>query len=208
MLNTKKVFIIVLVIALTFTTITAFAQSAKEAIMALKKLQARIQSGISYRDYSSALGEAKFPVNLFQESKEAPRNIKLTESIARTMKHYEQAGAYWNYKFSIWEYGIGKDDEQEIIAIYPDADKDSMNEGARISGCVYIERLLPVVWRAASKELAIASNLYSQTETENESSKPEVFSIEIENLKRENEKLKAENANLKRILGMIKSQRK
>ena len=202
MANMKKIFIAVMVIGLTFTAITAYAQSAKEAIMGLKKLEARCQSGISYRDYSSALGEAKFPVNLYKESKEASKNIKLTESILRAMGHYERAGSYWSYKFSIWELGVNKDSEKGIIEIYPDADKDAYHDGARttsqtISGNrMLVDFLLRVVWREAGKELANASNLYSQAETE--------LSNETENLRKENEKLKAENSNLKKQLELMK----
>jgi hypothetical protein len=45
-----------------------YAQSAKEAVRALPKLQARVEAGISYRDYSPALGDALFEVKLFLQS--------------------------------------------------------------------------------------------------------------------------------------------
>lgn len=68
----KKHFIFVIVVSLfTFFSATAFAESTKEAIRALKKLEAKIEVGISYNDYSSALGGANFEVRMFLESPEA-----------------------------------------------------------------------------------------------------------------------------------------
>jgi hypothetical protein len=37
----------------------AFGRSVKDALMALKKVEARCQTGIAYRDYASTPGEAK-----------------------------------------------------------------------------------------------------------------------------------------------------
>ena len=54
--------------------IFAYADNTKDAVMALKKMEARVQSGISYRDYGNALADAKFPVNLFMESIEVKKN--------------------------------------------------------------------------------------------------------------------------------------
>jgi len=73
MANIKKLFIAAMVICLTFTTITAFAQTAKEAVFGLKKLQARCEAGINYNDYSNAIADAKFPVTLYMESADAKK---------------------------------------------------------------------------------------------------------------------------------------
>ncbi len=166
----------------------AHAQSAKEAIMGLKKLEARCQSGISYRDYSNAVADAKFPVNLFLESSTSKNNKELSTSISKAMLHYEMAGAFWNNKFSIWEYSVSKDSEEEIIKIYPEADKDAQNNGARMNynghNHMVVDFLLPVVWREASKELDNATKLYAKIEGHSSGDK--------DKLKKENEELKAE----------------
>lgn len=165
MTTMRKILFTVMIIGLTASA--TYAQSAKEAIMALKKMEARTQSGISYRDYSSALGEAKFAVNMFQESKDASKDIELKESILRVMGHYEMAGTFWGYKFSIWEHGISGKGKKIVIAIYPDASKDADSGGAVIdigggSKIMIVERLLPIIWSEASNELTIATKLYSK----------------------------------------------
>ena len=89
----KKYLIICFIFCmLTMPSLPVYAQSAKEAIMALKKMEARVQSGISYRDYSPALGETKFSVNVYLEDPEANKNPEITSLIKRVMVHYEQAG--------------------------------------------------------------------------------------------------------------------
>ena len=128
MAKMKKLFIATIMIGLTFTAITAFAQSAKEAVFGLKKLQARCQSGISYNDYSNALADAKFPVNLFMESKEAKKNPELTDSINRVMKHYEYAGGLWNIKISDRFAALIRCDSGlavEIKKLYTQAERES-----------------------------------------------------------------------------------
>ena len=77
---------------LAIPSLPVYAQSAKEAVMALKKMEARVQSGIAYRDYSPALGETKFSVNVYLEDPEAKKDPELTSLIKRVMVHYEQAG--------------------------------------------------------------------------------------------------------------------
>lgn len=202
MANIKKIFIALTVIGLTFTAITAFAQTAKEAIFGLKKLQARCQSGISYRDYGNAVGDAKFPVNLFAESAEAKTNPQLLESINKVMKHYEFAGILWNDKIS--NTGLIYADSylgKEIAQLYPQARLATNNS-------YWVDSLLPIIWAEASKELENATKLYAKTEGDT--------SNDIDKLKKENEqlkanaeieKLKAENANLKKQLEVLKSKR-
>ncbi|MEW6614856.1 MAG: hypothetical protein AB1401_05265 [Thermodesulfobacteriota bacterium] len=86
----RKLFIIaVLMFIIVFSSIQVFAESAKEAVRALKKLEAHIETGISLRDYSLALGDVKFEVNLFLESKDASNNLQLTELIKKIMSEYE-----------------------------------------------------------------------------------------------------------------------
>ena len=128
----KKLPIIVLVIIL-FPTI-AIADSAKEAVRALKKLEARCQTGISYKDYAPALGDAKFEVNLFIEGREATKKPELTRMISQTMKDYEMAQTVWAKKFSDQQLTVSSYIFREdplynlLLQEYPDANK-SIKEG-------------------------------------------------------------------------------
>jgi len=191
MANVKKLFIAAMVIGLIFTAITAFAQSAKEAIYALKKLEARVQSGISYRDYSSALGEAKFPVNMFIESADAKKAPELTASINKAMAHYEFVGAIWNAKFSsdnpYLKGGFIEEGSSlglRIHELYPQAESEK--------NYYFADELFRIIWAEASKELKNTTNLSTITKG---------------NKSNDCDKLKEENAKLKKQLELMKSKR-
>jgi hypothetical protein len=76
-----------------------FGQSAKEAIRALKKVEAGVQVGITYQDYLAALRNAQFEVNLFLESPEAISKPELAKSIKEVMDLYLAASSIWKMDF-------------------------------------------------------------------------------------------------------------
>jgi hypothetical protein len=162
-------------------TASILGESAREALRALKKLEARCQAGISYQDYGPALGEAKFEVNLFLESSEAKKRVKLAESIDKVMGHYDTAGTVWKRKFSessdssrglggiiLLKYDFG----QSLLKLYPNANKDYKEGGALLTvqiskrsptiTHISIDSLLPIIWREASNELTRAMSLLSE----------------------------------------------
>lgn len=179
----KRLLPLSFVLALTVVTVPAFAQSAKEAILALKKIESRCQSGISYADYDPAVGDAKVPVSLFLESEEAKRSPELTDSMNKVISHYEYAGKIWQLRFSPFfqGYGIITADSslgEEINALYPKA--RAKNEK------YFVEEILPVVWEAAAVELERATTLYTNSGGD--------ISDEIKELNKVNEKPTGENA--------------
>lgn len=179
MAKMKKLFIAAMVIGLTFMAVTAFAQPAKEALLGLKKLEARCQIGISYHDYSSAVADAKFPVNVFMESAEAEKFPDLKAAINKAMGHYETANIFWNRRMNprqgeielqsglIWTKSpMG----QYISNAYPQAVAIAPTTGINwlLGNPKYypLDSVLPIIWGEASKELANATALYSTIEEE------------------------------------------
>ena len=193
----KKYFFISLVFVVAITiSIPVYAQSAKDALMGLKKLQTRCEAGISYRDYSNAVADAKFPVKLFLESSDANKSPELIESIIKVMKHYEFAGMVWQNAFSnsALRGSLTKPMENVIIKQYPRADKDIKEGGAHSKdyGLDFLlkEAVFAIIWDEASKELDNSTKLFAKTE--------ETTSSELANFKHEIEDLKAQIANLKK----------
>ncbi len=76
----------------------AHSQSANEAIEALKKLESRVQVGISYKDYGPALGETHYKVKLFLESPNSNSNPMLAKSVKKALDHFIYAKDIWGYK--------------------------------------------------------------------------------------------------------------
>jgi len=190
--------IFIFVISIVFSA-PVYAQPTKDAVMGLKKLQARCQSGISYRDYSNAVADAKFPVNVFIESADAKKSPELTESINKAMGHYEYASKLWNLKMSGYDidmkYGFFKVDSdvgREISKLYAQA-----AQALTIKyDSYFIGDLLPMIWDSASQELGNTTKLLAKME---ETSASELANLKKENngLKTEIEKLKQENASLR-----------
>jgi hypothetical protein len=163
------------------------AQSAKEAVRALQKLQARIEIGISYRDYSPALGDAKFEVNLYMQGREAKTKLELATSLSKVIDLYQAA-------LDVWKYGVANDGPiaainlpvPEVNGEYPKSDwygneyavaiSKAMfkvcprlkNEVTPCPGCKNGQSVLNVLtaihilWDEAAKELEKAMKLLSQ----------------------------------------------
>lgn len=97
----KRILVVIMaIVAMGLMVGVAFGQSSKDTYKALKKLQARTETGISFKDYGPALGDAKVEVNMFLESAEAKQKPRLKEIFTKTMKHYEEAGNVWRYQFA------------------------------------------------------------------------------------------------------------
>jgi len=69
---------------------------AQDALMALKKLDAKTESGLDRRDYSAALGDANFAVKLFVESDKAKLAPEFSNALRETMKWYTAASELWD----------------------------------------------------------------------------------------------------------------
>lgn len=178
---------------------TAFAQTANGAVMGLKKLEAKCQIGISYRDYSSALADAKFPVNIYTENSEAMSHPALTKSINSAIHHYEFANSLWNAKFSA--------DRRDLYlssgfisaeSHWGTLIKEQYPQISLVKNYYGLDMVLPIIWSEASKEIDFATKLYSagtsdksndieRLNKENEQMRSE---LELEKLKKENEELK------------------
>jgi hypothetical protein len=167
----KKCLIISFVFIVSFISlISAHAQSAKNAIRVLEKLETRCYSGVSYQDYSIALVNTKLPVNFYLESSESSDNPALAASIKKVMAHYEFVGMAWRDANSNGESPspFSKGMESEIIGRYPITDKSISEGGARQDNRTLMkETAFVIIWGAASGELKKATLLLDK-----ESSRP------------------------------------
>lgn len=130
----------------------ASAVKATSALQAIKKLQVRVEAGVSYRDYPAVLADAKYAFGEFAES-EAARTLNEAEQLMRvSISHYERAAEVWRTKFS----GRGGVSEifsrfentrlyDEILSIYG----SRMRTEAQVSDGLLYAGALPVIWSAA-----------------------------------------------------------
>lgn len=141
-------------------TLNAHGQSAKDAVKAFSKLDARIETGVSYRDYVAELGDVNFELKSFADTPEAKKRPEILALLMRAMALHVEAKELWAITFgrhgiktlTTVPGGLGS----SLLSEYPDAAKDAGNGGAMISGQIYVEFLLPFIWRDASGNVARA----------------------------------------------------
>lgn len=205
----------------TLLPLEANAQSAKEAVLALKKLQTRIQAGVTYRDYSNFVADAVFPVKLFIESQDSKEYVELAVLMKKITERYAFAGEVWNWKLDnrFESTVIGTNDSlfSQIRNEYPGVP-------LKLDGTVIKpDDALRIIWSKASTEVDEAAILFAKEDTklqrkvadiealraENITLKNNVDSLnkEMSQLKEENEKLKRENEQIKSELGSVKSKK-
>jgi len=150
----------------------AYGQSAKEAFKALKKVEARTETGVSYKDYPEVISDAKVEVDGFLRSKEAKKNSEVAEHMKKAMDYYLLAGDIWRMKFN---RGNANDliypdtDEGRLVAkLYPKAKPRGSKLPAGVRSTPEMERsmarpvyfipeILSNIWGDATKELKMAS---------------------------------------------------
>lgn len=127
-------------------------QVAQEAIRALQRLEARFRAGISHRDYAPALGETIYQVTLYLENPGAKRRPELTQSIAKTLLHYQMINHIWDEKVAgRYSMRYFRDDVRENIQrLYPEI------------GAKNADSMIKSILSEASKELGKATNLLAQ----------------------------------------------
>jgi len=138
----------------------AFGQTTKEVFKALKRVEARVETGIAYKDYPQVIADAKVDVDAFLASKEAQKNPQFSEHIKKAIDYYLAAGKIWNIEFDSPYNNRLNDIVTEnsplgliIRKLYPKAPL----ERTQIGPIYNIPEVLASVWKDASKELNFAS---------------------------------------------------
>jgi hypothetical protein len=156
----RKTFSMALIILLGLTEL-ALAQTANDVFKSLKKVEAKIEAGVSYQDYPQVLAKAKKEVSIFLESKEAKKNPQFANNIKTTMDYYMTANEIWDVKYNCkddYVMDIIKIDNncgRTIKRLYHNAKAEIIPGNL---GPVYIvSNILRNIFNDASKELKKAS---------------------------------------------------
>jgi hypothetical protein len=152
--------LIVAVLMLITTVSVCSAETANDAVRALKKLEARCQAGISYKDFPPALGDAKFTTNMYLEGSESKKTPELAKLIKNAIGHYKFTYAVWGTKFRL-SNNLSIDNKLATLFFdtYPGSKKDSKEGGVIVDGNYNIDRAVNYTMTEASKDIANASKL-------------------------------------------------
>lgn len=129
--------------------------AARDALKSIRRLQTKVQTGISYRDYSPALADAKLEVSMFVESSSGKKFPEFASLLSRAISHYEVANTLWKIKFTgRYPWLTDKEAIKSLMAMYPEiaASKEER---------VHIVETMMRIWGAASKDIDQATKLLS-----------------------------------------------
>jgi hypothetical protein len=149
-----------------------------KAVRALQKLQARVEVGISYQDYTSALEDTKSEVNLFLQSPEAKKRLELTMTIEKAMRHYQAVTDVWKWKvdrhdstipadYWLWEFLLKtypnlKEENSRWWDKLKERDPAFSNSRFYKPNEIFPDLAMQIILKEASKELGEATKLLSQ----------------------------------------------
>lgn len=158
---------VILAILLMVMSTVCYAETALDAIKALRRLDVLAANGTSYKDYSYFLGDAKIEVDIYLKGDEAKRNKKLSATIIECMGLYEYAGSL----FSIMEntkgfINIGTDASpadkkiaSEYFSRFPEDKKDVAAGGVVVTNQQAVKFKIKI---AINKIFKRASDKYSE----------------------------------------------
>lgn len=120
----KRMIVIMSLILFIFSFILSCSNSnpspvAKEAYLALKKIEARVETGVNIMDYSKLIGDANFEIKKYTESQEAIKNKEITLLITRSFLCYLYAAQLWRADIGR-HYGDLDKTKNEVKELFPD----------------------------------------------------------------------------------------
>jgi len=147
----------------------AYGQSAQDAIKAVKKLDAKVESGMSYQKYREVLGDTNAEVKLFLESKNAKSDPGLTHSLKKIMENYQDAAELWqtianapqrvpyfkpDEQLSSTQWHINLvETSRRMFKKYPKAYDMLRVQRAGFDKEISLNEFLSIIWGEASKEV-------------------------------------------------------
>lgn len=145
---------------------------AKEAVTALKKVQAKVEVGTNSNDYHQAVGDANFAVKQFSESKGAKDFPTLEKAMLSAMQEYFYGAETWNaiievagdsdqHKMTL-DFANGKGLLDKIDDVEQQDFYDEMTIGKKSSVRINLDKLLQFRWQRAAAHVKEASKLLNE----------------------------------------------
>ncbi|HML54295.1 MAG TPA: hypothetical protein PKC79_09385 [Solidesulfovibrio magneticus] len=174
--------LILFILSFAINQSTAFATETNDVYIAMKRMEAATQSGISYKDFGKEMIDLQLAVNLFNESKSSGNNPSFTEQINRAFKYYKLSDSFWKYYITNgyksspgFIMKVSEPAARELITLFPDESKSSEDGGFyfkeknQIGSYRYVDNksATSYLWREAIKTLAAAKEAMDSAEKPN-----------------------------------------
>ncbi|MGV8057883.1 MAG: hypothetical protein AB2L12_07680 [Smithellaceae bacterium] len=149
----KRLIVVIITFLFLLVGTPLFAQSAKDSVKALKKLETLASTNIFGRDYLNAYAAAQAEVDMYLGNPESKKKLKLRNAIERTALAYKWAGKVWNLKMSKESYIL------ESYPIYQSMCADFPDAKQSLRGTIQMDVAISWFYSQASKELSNAMEL-------------------------------------------------
>jgi hypothetical protein len=158
-LAVKRILAVILIVFFGAVAL-ASGQTANDAYLALKKMEAKTQVGISQLNYAPALAETKFAVERYLESKEAKKTPELNKHLDKALTAYLHAKDIFDVRSDGDTPFIDTLKGELVRKVYPKViSYPSHLEGTPREGAKYykLPEVISGLWGEASKEIKKAS---------------------------------------------------
>ena len=149
----------------------AHGQSAKDAFKELKRIEAKVEVGITYQKYREALGDANVELKLFLESPAAKEVSELSVALTSAMEKYRDAGDLWALTIETRRVPFFSPNANPVVTgaaltdslfkKYPAAKNKLQKYRAEFGPEITREDFVQVIWSEASSDLKKATALMS-----------------------------------------------
>jgi len=141
----------------------ALGQTGMDAFKSLKKVEAKIESGVSYEAYPQVLADAKQKVDMFLESSKAKTYPQFAYHIKTAMDYYMTAEDVWDIKFNCKDefvmemIGINTNCGRQIKRLYHNSKAEILP--GNLGPFYVISNVLRNIFNDASNQLKKASEI-------------------------------------------------
>jgi hypothetical protein len=134
------------------------AQTGGDALQALKTLQSRCESGVTFDGYYAALEDTRSQLGAFFDSKESEKNPELSDRIERAFIAYQSAYMLWKSKLEYKQDFVSSDHPtiQIMLNAYPEAESLFCQTGQ-----ANVRDLISFFWDKADTRIAEAKRSIS-----------------------------------------------
>lgn len=214
----KRCVVLSTVLILAVSVQYAHAQSAKDALMSLKKLQSKCEAGILYNEYPPSLAEAKVQVMDYLQSPVSSNEPEFSEALGSALGHYECAGHIFDYMYNAGagQHFVSTQDPSLFAKVKQRYPELSIYVSKDISGFSYSEAI-QVMWARAASEVERAFDNFpskavkktarkavEQADPGDADATDGRLKKQVNALKHEVRRLKKENKELRRELDRLK----
>lgn len=138
--------------------IKAVDAAARAAVDAVRKLQTRVEVGVSYRDYPALVADAKYEVSKFSDSPASQKIPAVDLALSTSLKHYANALDVWNVKFRGRQmaYTFGRFEDPALFDLIT-REYEGMDRNQASTGIIY-SVALAIIWSYASTSMREAES--------------------------------------------------